>query len=60
MRIENLPFPIAILFIPVMIALLGPLIDMGPLSSIQIFYEASLVRNINNLESSLKKKGYEK
>ena len=60
MLVEDLPFPITILFIPVIIALLGPIIAMGPLSLIQGFYEAGLVRNMNKLENTLKKSGYER
>ena len=57
-QVEELPFPIIILFIPVIIALLGPIIAMGPLSLIQGFYEAGLVRNSNKLESVLEEQGY--
>ena len=58
MQVENLPFPVVIFIIPVIIALLGPIIAMGPLSLIQGFYEAGLVRNKSKLESILMKAGY--
>ncbi len=60
MNFEDIPFPIAILFIPVIIAMLGPVIVMGPLSLVQGLYEVSLTKNSGKLEEVLQEQGFER
>jgi hypothetical protein len=60
MTFEDLPFPAIVLLIPVLIALGGPVIAMGPLSLVLMFYETSLGRNVKALESRLEERGLQK
>ena len=58
--IENLPFPMVVLFIPVIIAILGPVIVLGPLSLVQMLYEVGLPKNTRKLETILNEQGLER